>query len=641
MKTRILSAGLILCILTGLLFALPIAASAVESGTCGDNLTWTLDDNGTLTISGTGKMYDYYSPWSNATTSVKTVVIQNGVTSIGSEAFYGCGSLTSVIILGSVTSIGDYAFAHCDSLTSVTILGSVTSIGVSAFAYCDSLTSVTIPGSATSIGASAFAWCRSLILVTIQNGVTSIGDEAFYGCNGLTSVTIPGSVTSIGTSAFSECGLTTVTIQEGVTSIGEYAFYGCNGLTSITIPGSVTSIGDYAFFWCKSLTDITVDAGNTSYCSIDGNLFNKEKTTLIQYAIGKQDTLVTIPGSVTSIGRTAFSGCASLTSVTIPGSVTSIGENAFSGCASLNPITIHKGVTSIGNGAFSNCTSLTSVTIPVGVTSMGEYVFSNCSSLTSVTIPGSVTSIGSEAFYGCGSLTSVTIQNGVTSIGESAFYRCNGLTSITIPGSVTSIGSWAFDWCESLTDITVDAGNTSYCSIDGNLFNKEKTRLIQYAIGKPDTSVTIPEGVTSIGSWAFDWCESLTDVYYGASEADWEKISISSGNVCLTDATIHYDYDGIEAKIQSVHCRYDENKVKVTVNLDRLVREGTLLLAIYNETGALIELECKTVAPGTKTVDLESTADEDYINYTLKIMIWSGLNTMRPLAEQVKSNIEK
>ena len=310
------------------------AIHAEQSGVSG-NINWNLSDDGTLTISGTGNMPDYYSswdaPWYKYNQKIKTVVIENGVTNIGDCAFYYCKSLTSITIPNSVTSIGKFAFYGCSGLTSVTIGNSVTSIGERAFYGCSSLTSVTIGNSVTSIGNCAFANCTALTSVTIGNSVTSIGYGAFDGCTGLTSITIPNSVTSIGGNAF----------------------YGCTGLTSITIPNSVTSIGGFAFYDCSSLTSIT------------------------------------IPNSMTSIGQDAFSGCSGLTSITIPNSVTSIGNCAFANCTALTSITIPNSVKSIGVNAFSGCSNLTSVTIGNSVTSIGGYAFSNCSGLTSITFEGS------------------------------------------------------------------------------------------------------------------------------------------------------------------------------------------------------------------------------------------------------------
>ena len=242
----------------------------------------------------------------------------------------------------------------------------VTNIGVEAFRKCTSLTSVTIPNSVTSIGELAFGFCTGLTSVTIPNSVTNIGSYAFSGCHSLTSVTIPNSVTSIGFGAFSYC----------------------TGLTSVTIPNSVTSIETEVFDGCTGLTSIDVSPNNPNYCSIDGVLFNKDKTILVRYPPGKQGAYA-IPNSVTSIRYSAFYYCQGLTSVTIPNSVTSI-----------------------GNEAFRSCFGLTSVTIPNSVTSIGEWAFSSCSGLTSVTIPNSVTSIGEWAFYYCTILSDIYVTCG-------------------------------------------------------------------------------------------------------------------------------------------------------------------------------------------------------------------------------------
>ena len=242
MKKRLLSFVLAVLMIASLLPATALAADIVDSGTCGaegdgSNLTWTLDREGVLTISGSGDMYDYGlsdAPWYGIRSRVKSAVIADGVTSIGYKAFDDCTSLTSVTIPDSVTSIGYKAFDDCTSLTSVTIPDSVTSIGEFAFSGCTSLTSVTIPDSVTSIGGWAFYECTSLTSVTIPDSVTSIGNGAFKGCTSLTSVTIPGSVTRIGVGAFASC----------------------TSLTSVTIPDSVTRIGKQAFDYCTSLTDV-------------------------------------------------------------------------------------------------------------------------------------------------------------------------------------------------------------------------------------------------------------------------------------------------------------------------------------------------------------------------------------------------
>ena len=318
--------------------------------------------------------------------------------------------------------------------------------------------------------------------------VTDIGYSAFEGCTGLTSVTIPDCVTSIDNYAFSNCtSLSSVTIPNSVIDIGRRAFKGCTSLSSVTIPNSVTTIGDGLFSGCYGLTNITVDSDNENYCSDSyGVLYNKDKTKLIQYPIGNTLTTFTIPDTVTTIGDSAFEGCTCLTNVTIPESVTSI-----------------------GNGVFYNCRGLTTFTIPDTVTTIGDSAFEGCTGLTSATIPNSVTSIGYSAFEGCTGLTSVTIPNSVTDIGRWAFEGCTGLTSVTIPESVTSIGSGAFAECYSLTSITVDNRNNHFSNDEnGVLFDKEKTKLIQYPLGNPKTSYFIPNSVTDIGSGSMSGIEA-------------------------------------------------------------------------------------------------------------------------------------
>ena len=249
-----------------------------------------------------------------------------------------------------------------------------------------------------------------------------------------------------------------------VNSIQFYAFQNCSELTSVAIPASVTSIGFHAFYGCTSLTSISVDAANPDYSSEGGVLFDKLRTLLIQYPLGVIGSY-TVPEGVTSIVDSAFSGCIGLTSVAIPTSVTSIVDSAFSGC--------------IG--------------------------------LTGVAIPARVISIGNNAFYGCSGLTSVVITDGVTSLGSFVFAGCSGLTSVAIPSSVTSIGFNAFSGNRMMTSISVDAANPNYCSAGGVLFDKVRTLLIQYPLGEIG-SYTVPEGVTSIGNYAFFGCIGLTSV---------------------------------------------------------------------------------------------------------------------------------
>ena len=343
----------------------PPSETIVASGTCGDNLTWKLDDEGTLTISGKGAMTEWVNidsaPWKTYSNTINKVVIQPGVTSIGKNAFSLCTNLESITIPKSVTSIGWGAFQECGSLKSITIPEGVTSIERSVFYECSSLTSITIPKSVTSIGWSAFQGCSSLKSITIPEGVTSIEWGAFQGCSSLMSITIP----------------------ESVTSIGEDAFYGCENLKSITIPEGVTSIGWKAFKGCSRLMSIT------------------------------------IPEGVTSIGDSAFEDCRGLTSISLPESVIKIGNYAFKSTALTGKFVIPSGVTKIGDGLFENCQKLTEVVIPDGITFIGPYAF-KYTGITSFVIPDGIQTINVDTFYGT-CLDRITIPVSVTAINPSAF----------------------------------------------------------------------------------------------------------------------------------------------------------------------------------------------------------------------------
>ena len=500
---------------------MPIFTQEVKAAT--EEITATSDPRFTYTIQsdGTAEITDYVG--TDTELVIPSKLDGYMVTSIGYEAFRGCSSLTSIDIPDRVTSIGDWAFYDCEGLMNITIPENVTSIGGAAFSGCSSLTSIVIPEGITTIENSVFQGCSSLISIDIPEGVTSIGVSAFAHCSSLTSIAIPVSVTSIEYGAFQSCSsLTSIDIPDGVTSIGDYAFQDCTSLTSINIPVSVTSIGYSAFADCSSLMNIQVNENNNNYISIEGVLYNKEKTELIQCPAGKQDKYYIIP----------------------------------------------EGITSIGNGGFYGCSSLTSIAIPDGVTSIGEYTFCDCSSLTSINIPESVTSIDWYTFLGCSSLTSIDIPDGVTSIGDYAFQDCSSLTSIDIPEGVTSIGSRAFRGCSRLTSIQVDENNNYYTSIEGVLYNKEKTELIQYPAGKQDEYYIIPEGVTSIEKYAFYGCSYLKSITITDGVASIEETTFDNCtsliNIKIPKSTIKiadYVFDDCN-KLENIEV--DENNIAYT-----------------------------------------------------------------------------
>ena len=563
MKKRLLS---ILLTAVLLLCAVPLglglvdtayAAETVSSGTCGDNVTWRLSDDGTLTISGKGDMADYNSgtaPWYSVRSQIKSVVIERGVTSIGNDAFYGCDALTGVTIPGSVTRIEDYAFSDCSSLTSVTIPNSVTYIGYWAFSDCDSLTSVTIPGSVTKIGGSVFYDCDALTdiyydgygidwlkvdgslssltgytvrfkenlygkgmcgdnvsWVMTADGTLTIsgtGEMADYGslddsnpwdgCRKyIKSVVIEDGVTSIGRYTFDRCmSLTSVTIPDSVTSIRYGAFMMDTALTSLTIPGSVTSIENYAFYGCSHLTDMYYDGYGIDWIAAGGNgSFAPDTVRFKEDLYGKGACGDNVTWRLSADGTLTISGQGRINDYDNEDN-----PMPWEICRQyIKSVVIKSGVSGIGDYAFFYCDAMTSVTIPNTVTEIGDAVFCFCDALTSVTIPDSVTAIGNYAFQDCTGLTGVTIPKSVAKIEMAVFQRCTSLTSVTIPGSVTSIGGIAFRGCTSLKNVNIPSSVTT---IDGGAFSG-CTSL---------TSVTIPNSVTAIYGNAFSGCTSLTSL---------------------------------------------------------------------------------------------------------------------------------
>jgi hypothetical protein len=450
-------------------FAATAMTIFAQNGACGDNLTWRVS-NDTIYISGTGAMWEYnyslsnpnFSPWTGYE-NLTTAIIGEGVTRIGSDAFYNdragrpsFSSLSVVKFPSTLEGIGEEAFYGCQAIADVRIPDGVVSIGYRAFlntgwydAQSDGLVYAgkvlytykgTLPDfsavSATEetkgIADNAFSNQRGLTAITLPDGLRYIGDKAFLGCSNLPAINIPASVETLGKGAFQNCdGINSIVIPEKITRIEDETFSSCVSVNSVTLPQGVEFIGESAFNNCRKLTGITLP---------DKVKILGRQTFYRCYAL----ETVTFPLHLTEVGKNAFYECTSLLSVELANGVTKLGEGCFSGCSKLASVVLPEAIDTIPHYAFSGCALLASVNLPDNVKSIGENAFNGCTSLKSIDLPDNLKTVGNDAFYGCAKLASVVIPEGTQIIGESAFYNCSVLKEVTIPASVTNIGGSAF-----------------------------------------------------------------------------------------------------------------------------------------------------------------------------------------------------
>lgn len=496
--------------------------SGIKTGTCGDDLTWSLDSTtGVLTISGTGAMNDYWgdSPWG---TNVKIVRVEEGVTSIGGSAFADCTLLTEVE-LSAVTTIGYNAFFNCTSLSDVNYGATFTewmAIDISwgnhalikayLFSNNQTITGVcgesltwtldgtgmlTISGSGDMYDYDCYdtPWnqYREIIYnVVVTEGVTAIGKSAFWCCESLTSIALPSSLTAI----------------------GRFSFSHCTSLESVTIPASVDAIDVRAFSGCDSLTAFSVATGNTAYQVINGVLFSADGKTLIAYPSGSTSVTYSIPNSVVCVEDYAFGHSDNLAEIIIPQSVTSLGEASFSECKSLVTVVLPTSVTAINYATFYNCSNLRDVAIPNTVTSIGVSAFEGCRNLTDVLIPEGVVEIQDSSFFRCSKLNNITLPHTVTAINYSAFANCRSLTTVNIPSGVERIEYNAFSDCKAIESFTVEEDSEHFKSVDDVLLTADGTTLVLYPIGNAKTSYLVPNSVKKINAHAFDSAQNLQTI---------------------------------------------------------------------------------------------------------------------------------
>ena len=439
----------------------------IASGTCGENLTWTLDSKGVLTISGTGAMTDYDSngpAWAEYVADITDIRIAEGVTFIGGYAFQGCVQVTSIVLPESVTGIGSCVFGYCTALTDVNIPAGVTSISSGLFFECDSLETVEIPAGVTEIGDNAFYGCDRLNGLIIPDGVQTIGQECFGFCTDLTELVIPDSVTKMGNYTFAGCAaLKKVTLSNQLKEVPDFCFDGCTSLKTIEIPASVTLIDKYAFSGCGTIDSVKflgsapiiavtafMDTTATCYYPAGDDTWTEEKLAQYEGTIIwiSYETAIITEGECGENVRWSFDAETGV--LTISGQGEMIDYANVDGAQpwkrltnKITEIVVEAGVTHVGNYAFDGLELVKKITLPDTLKTIGTASFRH-TGIETLEIPGSVEFIGYYAFGKCYNLTGVTLNEGLEGIGLGAFYECMMLQEITIPGTVTIIEMEAF-----------------------------------------------------------------------------------------------------------------------------------------------------------------------------------------------------
>ncbi len=481
-----------------------------------------------LVIYGEGKMpqlegrFPWYTDYSS---TLRTVYISEGITTVGSSAFSYCNKLADISLPSTLTHIGQFAFNYCTSLNSIQLPSNVTYIDYYAFNNCTALGQITISQNATYIDNTAFLGCSNLKEITVDSNNQNYKsiDGNLYN-NDVTELikyavgkkaeefTVPESVHTINAHAFNGCkNIKKIMLPNNVVTINEYAFRSCNNLVSIIIPDSVKTIGESAFANCSSLTDIN------------------------------------IPAALSAINDYTFADCTSLEAILIPDNITSIGGRAFNFCTNLKNVTIPNTLTTIADGTFYGCSSLESIKLPDALETIDRYAFSNCSALASITIPDSVTSIGEGAFHSCTSLISIQISSKVNIIENDLFNRCYNLEEVILHDKITKIKNYAFMYCESLVNIVVYATVIDY-------------HAFQYC--KNLNCVIVGDNVTSTEN-AFTECKNLKNVIINSVEL---AKSLTGTYVCANNASLikYAENIAIRADITEIGSYVLNNFIHVT-----------------------------------------------------------------------------
>ncbi|WP_418755896.1 leucine-rich repeat protein [Eubacterium ventriosum] len=713
MKKKILSFVVVLAMLCAFM---PTIANAEKSGVCGYNVNWTLDDNGMLTISGKGPMSNLStddSPFYRNRSNIKSIMIENGVTTIMDYAFEDCSNLIDITIPDSVTWIGEEAFYGCRSLADVYYNGAFTDIiKMHIGSFNGEFTIAKLH--CNDVEANKWGYFNRAVGWVLDDNekliIKGAGDMANYSESSSALYDIKSNIKS-------------VVIENGVTSIGSYVFEDCDELTSISIPSSIIKIGNMAFDRCYKLESVYISDFaaylNIKFCDSASNPMRYAKKLYLNNK--RVSGTVTIPDSVTQIPIFAFDGIDSITSVIISNSVTSINTSAFGDCSSLVSITIPNNVINISNYAFIGCSSLTDVyykgkfsdfaqisieadnscllsaklhcsdvetakwgkcgknvgwtladgtLIISGRGNMGDYntysyysPFYRENNIKSIIIEDGVTSIGKNMFYCCNGLKYVIIPESMVSINDYAFYGCDKLTSITIPDSLTSIGNYAFSGCERLENIMIGSGlkdigiyafkdcdgiiNISYnvpkvfsnvfngCNVSSVFLGNNVVSIEKNAFNNCSNlnKIHISKNVTEIEKGAFAGCANLTTVEYSGNQSDWNEIYIGTDNENLTNATINYNNNAPTPKptpIPITKATIIKTETDTTYDFD-VAMENTyedcyVYAAVYDENGILCAINrvpLETTGNTSVSVDKNDNAKK------AKVFVFSS--TLQPI----------
>ena len=578
-----------------------VEASASEyftSGYCGEvtetndgtNLSWVLDNDGTLTITGTGRMRPEAF---NIDLRIKSVVIGEGVENIAEKAFYQCSNLISVIMPNTVTEIDIKAFEYCKKLTDINFSAVLHTIDENAF-YGTGLQTVVLPDSLSELNRGAFATCYALISVELPDSLKVIEESVFFNCEKLSDITFSESLETIKPYAFHMCkSLTELIFPDSLQTISG-SFSGCTGITKIHLGSQFQSFKADTFSSCINIKEITVSENNIYFSAYNNLLYNKEKTELlfspfkisgevilpstlkklntdksISYSVFDNcpeitafiveegnNTLISLDGIIYTadmktlvacpqgkigavnieewvelIDYHAFYNCLNITDVTMPDSVITISNSAFYKCTNLQNVSFSQNLKTISSNAFKECISLKSVNLPDSVLTIDFYAFENCAGLTEIEFSDALQTISNSAFSGCSSLTEIVLPDSLTLLGMYVFEKCTALKKVDIGSLTAKIYQVAFDKCEVLEEFIVSQNNTSYSVVDGILYDADKTKLIAVPEAVKG-EITIPSTVTTFTYNLIDECEFITAVNV---ETDSKYLSSVDGIVYTKD----------------------------------------------------------------------------------------------------------